>query len=329
MTKVALFSTLGILAFSSVAALAQPASHRVFVDPVIKKTDGWTVNSQVVIEGQIQRLDAEMLLVVQEDGKPFEASSDRVARVEIAWANSQAEEAHRLVEQREYKAAVTALQEAIKSGIPRWQQRFLISDLIQCADAMGNPRTAGILFLNLAASAPPPMLYENMPLCWTVREGDRVILDTAAQWLQNDDPHAQLLGASWQLFGSKDAEARKVLQKLQANDNQVIAKLAVAQSWRLTGPPDTLNRLPQWVQFRSSLLQPLQLGPTEFLADRLMRVGEVDLAIGHLMRIATVHGERYHRAARAVQTAASLLEREGHKEEAQRLEPWIERFSQP
>ena len=78
------------------------------------------------------------------------------------------------------------------------------------------------------------------------------------------------------------------------------------------------------MDYRDRMLQPLQLGPTEFLADRLQRIGETDLAIGQWMRIATLHADRYDRARRALTAAADSLTRQGRPAEAKKIEAWID-----
>lgn len=73
-------------------------------------------------------------------------------------------------------------------------------------------------------------------------------------------------------------------------ENSAIAlNPAASQGWRLTLPPQTMSNLAGWLEQRDKLIPPLQLGPTEFIADRLMRIGQTDLAVGQWMRIASQH----------------------------------------
>lgn len=331
--RIAIWSFGCVLAISvSSLAGAQEASpqDRVSWGPVITKpTDVWNVPDDSVAVGRVRQFDEQYLILVSEGGQSTRVDSNRVHQIEIDWQNESAANAMDLVRQRRYKEAVSAIDAARKLGIPLWRQRFLIAALVQSADALGSSRTAGTLFLNLADSSPPPMLYADMPLCWTAREPERLLAEQAAKWMNDSRETARLLGASWLLLGEQGPAAQDVIQELLSADNQVIAELAVVQSWRSVPPPRTMGELSKWLEFRDSLLRPLQIGPTEFLADRLMRIGEVDLAIGQLLRIATVHGDRYHRAAIALKTASKLLEREGRVEEAKRLKPWIDRLTRP
>ena len=198
----------------------------------------------------------------------------------------------------------------------------------ELAEAIGNSKSAGNIFVDLAAASPPAMLYAVMPLCWTTREPDAALKLAAAQWLDNPGDVQGLLGASWLLFGSNSAKAKQRLTQLQTSETMPIARLASAQLWRLTPPPETKSSLKNWFEFRDSLLQPLRIGPTEFLADRLSRVSLTDLAVGEWTRIATEHGERYHRATQALEAAQQSLQREKRTEEAERLATWIEQLRQ-
>jgi hypothetical protein len=175
----------------------------------------------------------------------------------------------------------------------------------------------------MASPRLPTILYAEMPLCWTTREVDAALEETAKKWLFSEDEHAQLLGASWLLLGDAGQAAKEILGSLRSSANQNISRLAIAQAWRLVPPPKTMSELQGWMDYRDALRPPLQIGPTEFIADRLMRIGQVDLAIGQWLRIASQHGDRYHRAVPALKTAAQLLQREGQIEEAEKLNEWI------
>ncbi len=310
----------------------QPGAARVVVGPSIRKSTeaSWDAVATTVLQGHVKQFDAEQLILHDIDsGNLTELASDRVEQIDFQFATREAREAMELFSVRRYQESVPALDKALKSGLPRWQQRFLIAALIRSAEALDKPRSAGILFLNLAASSAPPLLYADMPLVWTVRETPQQIREKAAEWLDSSDEIAQLLGASWLLFGAEGQRAQDAMAKLRSATNPTIAKLAAAQSWRLVPPPQTLDQLQSWLEYIETLPQPLRIGPVEFVADRLMRVGEIDLAIAQWVRIASQHADRYHRAAFALQTAQKLLEREDRNDEAERLTQWIEKLNAP
>lgn len=289
-----------------------------------KDTALWTRSRPIELRGRVQTFDRATLTLLASDGSQRSLDSLQVQAVRFQWSNAEVTAALELFAKRNYRESITALNEARKTNTPRWQQQFVIGHIIQAALAMGNTRTAGILFLDLAASQPPPLLYADMPLCWTVRNVDKPTLDSAKQWLASEAEDAKLLGASWLLLGPEREMASKVLSQLQSSKNPLVAELAAAQAWRLVAPPETLKQLDAWLAFRDRMLQPLQLGPTEFLAERLQRVGETDLALEQWMRIATLHTDRYDRTRKALSAAAASLTRAGRTTEATKIETWIE-----
>lgn len=305
----------------------EPKFDRVWIAPVESQrvSDGWFPPTSSILDGTVQSMDADSLKLLLENGTETSIASARIERIEIEWANAQAREAMELVQSRAYRAAIDAIPKAASSGVPRWQQLFMVGGVVQSADALVGTRAAGAVFLkNLAAWSPPPLLYADMPLNWTSVDPDRVLVDSAEKWLASEDENSKLLGASWLLLTPRRDVAKSALIALQSSENATLAKLATAQTWRLVPPPETMENLAEWKLFRDSLIEPLQIGPTELIADRLTRVGQIDLAIGEWMRIASVHGDRYHRASRALQTVAELLRRNDRNEEAKRLAPWIE-----
>lgn len=289
----------------------------------------WEKRDRRELSGTIRQFDAEQLVLELPNGQATTIDSGRVNRLVTQWRSPQAREAIGLVEARDYRGAIAKLEPAIRSGIPRWQQRLLIAKLVESVQAIDRPRTAGILFLNLADTDPPAMLYASMPLCWTVRQPDPALLEEARKWMDSQQEVAQLMGASWLLFEPQGPQAERILLELESSENDSVAQLAALQRWRLTPPPATLQKLPQWLDTRDRLIEPLQLGACEFLADRLLRVNQPDLALGQLMRIVSLAGERYDRASKALQAAQALLERQAKTPEAQRLQAWIEHSEQP
>lgn len=296
--------------------------------PVISKgIDSWKAPQPTLLSGKIEELDSEKFVYVDLESKRHDYPSNRVQSVVVKWATPEAAEVHQLWTNRTYAEVVRKTAPAVKSGVPQWQQKLLIAQLCDALQALGRTKNAGAIFVeSLAPNRPPAMIYISLPLCWTSREPDAELTAAARTWLQSSEPSAQLLGASWLLLGNDFTEARKTLEQLQGSENETIAKLAVMQLWRLVPPPETLKRLEAWYEFRDRLMLPLQLGATEFIAERLMRVNEVDMAIGQWSRIASLHAERYHRSLVALETADRQLQELGRTEDSKRLKAWIKQF---
>lgn len=313
---------------SSVAARAQEFDL-VEVRAVERNFDPWDPPKPFVVRGEITEFDQQQLTLIDaETQQPRQISSEQVQRVVPVWVNDQVRQAVQLFETRQYRECVKPLQEALASGVPRWQQRILISYLVRAAWALERPRSAGILFLNLVDNAPPPLLFADMPLCWTTIEPDQALQREAVNWLSDPRPEAQLLGASWLLVTTQRDQAIATINRLRDSKNPTVARLATAQSWRIVPPPEVVPSLKRWSEYRELLIEPLQLGPTELIADRLQRIGESELAVGQWSRIATIHADRYHRASQALRSAAETLRQSGDTDQADRIQAWLSQLDQ-
>ncbi|MEM8736081.1 MAG: hypothetical protein AAGG44_17765, partial [Planctomycetota bacterium] len=150
----------------------------------------------------------------------------------------------------------------------------------------------------------------------------RALIATSKEWIVSEQPTLQLLGASWLLLGPESNLATSTLKRL-AQEDSTVGKLAELQLWRTVPPPETMKRVTGWMETRDRLLPALQLGPTEFLADRLMRIGETELAVGQVLRIASEPHGRYHRLRPILVRARDALNSKNLESEAEKLEVWI------
>lgn len=314
-------------ASASLTETKQPLDSILYAPAVTKSFDIWNPRAADRLLGTIEEFDDQRLVFVEGE-KRRELPSNRVMQVEPIWLTPAAVSAHKLFSERKYREAKEAITKAATNDLPRWQQRLLVAEIVDVFTALGDIRIAGGIYLkSLAPNHPPAMLYAQLPMNWTTVEPDRALYEAAVEWLEQPDECAQLLGASWLLLGPDREPARAKLLKLQGSKLEVIAGLAVAQGWRLVPPPETESKLSKWLEYRDRLIQPLQIGPTEFLADRLARVGMIDQAIGQWSRIATIHGDRPHRAAVALAAAQRLLTQQGRLDEAKRFQEWAEQFA--
>ncbi len=284
----------------------------------------WKEHETQVYKGSIKQLDSEKLILIDDQQRTRTIPSRRVEEVTPVWAKPDVvEPARELLLTGKYGEAFRALDEAWKSGIPQWQQRLVIAELVQALVASGNIKFACIYFSRLVDTNPPSLIYADMPLCWTTRQVPADLRQQVEEWLSSDKEPELLMAASWLLSGRRE-EARAKLVQLQRSENKILAQLAIAQSWRLSTPPETMAQFPKWQEFREKLIPPLRIGPTEFMADRLMRIGEPELAVAQWMRVAAEHADKHFRAVKALENAKQLLQREGEGEEVRRLEKWIE-----
>ena len=280
--------------------------------------------------GRISHLDnREMLIEVEGDtdqvGLPtarrLRIPCDQIESVDPVWQDDSTKELVQLFERRMYREFIQALRERDLAAIPQWQQLLLLNKVVQAVDAVQGPTASANPFLRMAESA-PDFLYASMPLCWTFSEMDRDFKEKCRTWMESPSEVAQLLGASWLLQDTEGHRAAQVISQLQSSSNNAVAQLSAAQAWRLIPPPDTMNQIAKWIAIRDRMLLPLSLGPTEFLVERLSRVGQPDLAVGQALWIATMSPGDSARVARSLGKAAELLSAGGYQTEAQRVFDW-------
>ena len=261
---------------------------------------------------------------------------DCIVRIEPAWANEIGETIHRLFLEREFKLVVTKGQEVLnnsgKSGLPNWQLRLILAEMIESCSALGKPHIAGPLFVSLTKANPPLLLFASIPLPWgetPFSELDSTRMQPLAEdWITQEAESTQLLGAAWLLTGVKRNLALETLEQLAKNAKApMVSSYAKAQLWRIVPPAEILSdRYPRWLSERDRLMLPAQAGPTMLLAERLQQSGQTNLAIPEWLRIATLHGDRYHLATKAIPKASEALRSIGRAEEADRVQSLLDRY---
>ena len=171
--------------------------------------------------------------------------------------------------------------------------------------------------------SPPDFLVASIPLNWTSRELTPALEKSATAWIEQPDDFAGLLGASWLLLTDRADRAKQRLQAIQKSPSKLLQRLAAMQLWRATPPSATTGSLQAWITARDSLLLPLQLGPTEFIAERLARTEKTDLAIGEWLRVAAMHADHPHRAQTALEAAKLRLDRLTDKSASDSAGAWL------
>lgn len=306
-----------------------PAQDRIVYGPALPRAvQPWNPPPTITLVGKIQKLDQQTLEIHTTSGKHHKLSSDRIEQIEVAWDTPAAAAAHERFVQQRYTDALKENDEVLRSGgIPRWQQCILLSELVESAEAIGKPELAGKLFLLLMQQSPPDFLVATIPLNWTTRELTPPLEKAAHEWLAQGDDYAGLLGASWLLLTEQSDVAKQRLQKILASESKLLQRLAAMQLWRITPPSATTGEMGRWMQARDSLLLPLQLGPSEFMAERFARVDKTSLAVGEWLRIAATHRQHPHRASLALEQASARLARSRDDAQAERARAWLAEIS--
>ncbi|MCC6508677.1 MAG: hypothetical protein IT423_06200 [Pirellulaceae bacterium] len=307
---------------------------RILYGPALpRSTNVWNSPQTITLTGTIETLDQQAIVFVDTLGERRKLPSDRIEAIEVNWETPSAKEAHARFALRDYVAVLKENDEVLRAGgFAKWQQVILLSELVQSCEALGKIETAGSSFLILSKLSPPDYLVATIPLNWTSREATPQLTKVASMWLEQPDEYAGLLGASWLLLGESSEPARQRLLKLQTSSHKTVARLAAVQLWRTVPPSETTGRMQKWFEARDSLSLPMQLGPTEFLAERMARISRPALAVGEWLRIGAMQPQHAHRAASALEEVRLRLDRTKTNESqpvGERVARWRDELNQP
>jgi hypothetical protein len=288
----------------------------------------WNSLQTVIISGKIRSMDSEKVVMEVATAEGASAvktfSADQLQRIWPDWQGDAVAQALALFDQQKYVEFQQALSKSDLTKTPDWQQLLILDKIIQVRQANNQLPMAGDSFVKLANQAVPPVFYAHAPLCWAVTADE--ITSSAQKWLEQDHEAAKLLGASWLLLGTESKKAKLVLQQLQSSKNLAIRQLAKTQLWRLVPANATMEQLPGWLKERDRLLPALQAGPTEFITDRLTRIGQHDLAIGLAIQSLALDPEDRFRHKRMLQSIGGTLQRQQRSEEAQKVSSWLKQL---
>jgi hypothetical protein len=292
--------------------------------------DSWEIWSSHYVDAEIVRLDAEQLEVRDPAGNVKKLELNRLIFAQPQWDSAEATELSSLYEAGKFAEFAKRAPPVIQSSIAPWQQRLLLAKLIASADSIGNRVPAAKLFISLCDNSSPPMLLNCAPLNWAQSDSSASMNEMSQQWLDDSREAAMLLGASWALSGNKREKAIETLEKLTRSTNDAISQLAEAQLWRIKPiGPQELNQIIAWQNRRDQFLLPLQLGPTELIADRWRSAQKPSLSAFEYLRIALIHKDRYDRRQFALKQAEALLNMAKHESDAQKLKALYDAANQP
>lgn len=285
-----------------------------FVQPGDTGLGTWEQRGLFDEEGIVLNWDSQNLVIVRPNANAASTfPMDEVIRIEPSWMTEKGAQVHEHFLKREFESVISKGQEALGSGIPRWQQRLLTAEMVEAAMGTNKTTVAIKVFIYLANESPPQLMLATIPIPWSdeaAREvgGVSKLQKDALEWLRSENEAVQLLGAAWSLSGAARPLAIEALEKLSKSQRPVIATYARAQLWRTIPPAEVFSEhYPRWVADRDKLLAPVQAGPTMLMADRLLQAGQPTLAVAEWMRVVTLHNDRYHLATKAVTNAVDAL----------------------
>lgn len=286
-----------------------------------------SVESAVVLDWN----DKDLIVVRRDSMDKVVLPSPNIIRMEPRWENELAASLHSDFLNGRYAEAIAKGgrilgQKSEQPGTPRWQQRVLIAELVECSIATNRWERACLLYSALAKDQPPPLLLTAMPIPWTTTTAeirDRAkIQEAATAWLEDARPPMQLMGAAWLLDSDRREESIRALNRLaQSSEKTVIAKYAEAQLWRSYAPKELSGeRLAQWTAHRDSMPIPFQAGPSFLMAEKLSVAGATPRALEEYLRVGLLHRDKPYLAKPALAVASELVQSSDRSQEAQRIQ---------
>lgn len=310
--------------------LGDPSRIR-WTEPGSPSLQRWESRNVIEIEGVISDWTREKLTLVKPQGTGITTyPGDLVIGVDPGWKLEEFAAVHELFCQRRFQEVIKQGQAALLlAGAPRWQQRLLVSEMVQSACALGQWSVAGRIFSFLVKDDPPDLLLASIPLPWSdeVLTAGTSVANEATKWLDDESQAMQLLGASWSISGELRTRSVQTLQSISQSDRLLLAGYAKSQLWRTVPPGEVLStQQPQWYALRDSLPLPAQAGPTMLLAYRFEQSSQHDQAIAEWLRIASLHRDRYHLHRGAIERAVANCKSTGREDLGRRL---VESFPMP
>ncbi|MDG2381778.1 MAG: hypothetical protein P8N76_08890 [Pirellulaceae bacterium] len=269
--------------------------------------------------GEVIRFDADSLKMQTRQGREIEIPRARVVRVESEQLPEHSQADARFGE-RNYKAALSAYQKAIRREERNWLKREILAQIIRCHNNLGNRRAAGSMFLILYKEDQRTLHFDAIPLVWRPWQPDREATTEATKWLDDPQPVAKLMAASWLLSTSKRSAAIRVLEGLKRSRDSRVQQLANAQLWRtqlVTTRKDIV--LHEWPRALQQMPFELRGGPHFVLARALAKHGASDRSILEFMRVSIAYSAMYDLSAESLWQAGRQLEEAGNRPAAARI----------
>ncbi len=282
----------GVLCCLALAAPAWAQSDskeldRIWLEPTppTQNESDWFPKSIKVKLGTIVDLnDKHLRVFMAGDEAESLIPSHRVLWFQVGSRSENEKAATEQFTQGKYADSLRPLLDVLSERPPIWRQQWLSMLAAQAALRSGRGAVALELVAQLDRRPLPPITVGMLPIAWRsgARRSDRISvsdLDAARERLTSGSPAVQLVAASWLLPSADRAKATAILEKLaNQNERPLIAKLAVANLWRATAPPDVMDQMSQWQTSLAELPMVLRVGPTVAMIEKLKASGHGEAA---------------------------------------------------
>ena len=289
------------------AILAVPIGQALAQDTVylVPETNS---GGPVVLAGKVIDFTGQGLSLRLTNGRTQTLRPEQVERVETTRCAEHVA-ADELFADGDFRQAAAQYRAAVQTDreVRGWVRRQMLAQTVWCQRASGVWDEAGETFLTLAARDPETPYFDCIPLAWTAARPAPALESSARHWLDQPEPAAVLLGASHLLTTSHRAIALARLEGLKTSDEERIAWLAEAQTWRAAGAT-ARNQRAGWAKRIETSPRDLRAGPY-YLLGLAYVVDKPEAAALALLRIPILYPRERSLAAAALLTSGGCLER--------------------
>jgi tetratricopeptide (TPR) repeat protein len=240
----------------------------------------------------------------------------RIIEVQTAWSPSH-EKGRAARRAGKLTDAIEALEAARREESRAFALRQIAADLAGTWLELGKAGQAGGEFLKIVSEDPQTIHFDVVPVAWQRTTLDAQSERQAAEWLADrQSPVARLLGASWLIGSSRQAQVDAALGELATSKDQRIAALAQIQRWRTRLATASTGDLEQWSRDLAAMPTGIQAAGWFILGDGYARHDEPERAAINYLKPPIVFRQQRALAADGLLAAAGQLERLGQKKEA-------------
>lgn len=240
----------------------------------------------------------------------------RVVEIQTAWSPSH-EKARAARQAGKLAAAIEAFRAAQGEDARPWAQRQISAELAGVLLEAGQIAAAGDEFLKIAAVDSQTPHLNLAPVAWQAATLDAASEARAAEWLADaKSPLARLLGASWLVGSSRQAEVDAALTALAESQDRRIAAMAKIQRWRSRLTTASTGDLEQWTRELAGLPAETQAAGWYVLGDGYARHDEPERAAIAYLKPPLVFRQQRALAADGLLAAAGQLRKLGQTSEA-------------
>jgi len=261
------------------------------------------------LRGLIVDVSGEGLVLQLTDRSVRKISPDQVVGIETRYSST-FWDSQQAIEQGRIDEGIQLLFAARKEESRSWVRRDITARIVRLLHSRGQYAEAAREFLasDFAADARSPY-WSCIPLTWFPEMSLSAAVQDATSWVISGRPEQQLLGASYLLDGSGQAQAVAVLEQLRLSPNRVVALVAAAQLWRREIQTADKTRIIAWEKALEDLPGPLRPGPSYVIASAWRAQGDLEKAILIYLKPPILWPESRRIAARCLWEAANLLEK--------------------